>query len=493
MSTSAVIYFDDCINNDIIFNDKSVPSHIADELISKQIVDKIIFSTSENCLFSTKDDFNIHRRKESDIPDWKSILKNFPSDNYIKIYADTPFTDFSIISEMLEIHTKYAAEFTYSENLPEGLSPIIISSELIKTLPEQDGEKLDPLETLVKKNINQFDVELYYKGPDIRDKRISFRLKDPREEIIMNNIFSLQNKIPSYEEIHDIINQNPQVLYIAPSYYEIEITHDSKTDTICSIKNKKTILPEMDISTFENIISGADESGLPYTISLAGCGDPFCHSQFYKILNIALSSNILEQLIIETFAVQADENFISYLQDKNDSRIHVIAKVNGYDKETYSKIHTVDTFEKVYANIEKLNKYFGENSDQFYLEILKINETEEFLDKYYDHFENLKINIILQKQNIFLGKSEDRRYYDLSPVDRIPCWHLQRDFFILPNGSVAFCKQDINAEVSSGNINEKSVKRIFESKKDTFLKDYRKEFCKSPDCSSCDEWYTFNF
>jgi hypothetical protein len=55
------------------------------------------------------------------------------------------------------------------------------------------------------------------------------------------------------------------------------------------------------------------------------------------------------------------------------------------------------------------------------------------------------VPIILQKQNVYLGRVEDRRYSDLSPVERIPCWHLQRDLFILSDGTVGFCKQDVDA------------------------------------------------
>ena len=101
-------------------------------------------------------------------------------------------------------------------------------------------------------------------------------------------------------------------------------------------------------------------------------------------------------------------------------------------------------------------------AERVYIQIMKINETDEFgkendiksyLDKYYDFWEGEKIPIILQKQNIYFGRIPDRRYSDLSPVKRTPCWHLQRDLYILSDGTVSFCKQDIDGETSYGNVN----------------------------------------
>lgn len=493
MSSAALIYFDDSFLKENVFNNEKVAEKIAAVLLKDQLCEKVIYSVSESFEDTAPEGVLIYKRTGNDITDWKNIQKEFVFDNYIKIYSDSPFIDYSIVKEMSDIHIKYAAEYTYSENLPEGLAPVIISADLIKTLPDEAHEKLEPLEVMVKKNINQFDVELYYKGPDIRDKRISFRMKSKRDFRIMENIYNLENKIPVYESIRELIDNNPEVLYIAPSYYEIEITSDSDTDTICSVKDKKNTNAEMPQDVFSNIIDEAEEFEMSYTLSLGGHGDPLNHPQFYSIMDKALGSTLLERIIIETFGTRADDNFINYIESKNDDRIHIIFKLNGYNSDTFNRVQSGGDFDQIYSNLLKLKNHFGEYSDKLYLEILKINETEDFLDQYYDHFEKEKINIILQKQNVYLGESEDRRYYDLSPVDRIPCWHLQRDIFILSNGKIPFCKQDFNALNCSAEIGEKTIKKIWQERKEYFLDDYKGNRCKNPDCSVCDEWYTFNF
>jgi hypothetical protein len=99
----------------------------------------------------------------------------------------------------------------------------------------------------------------------------------------------------------------------------------------------------------------------------------------------------------------------------------------------------------------------------------------------------------LQKQNTYLGRIEDRRYSDLSPLDRIPCWHLQRDLYILSDGRVAFCKQDFEGKTAQGSIGEENVLSLYNKGLADFINDYRKKYASKPDCTACDEWYTFNF
>ena len=123
---------------------------------------------------------------------------------------------------------------------------------------------------------------------------------------------------------------------------------------------------------------------------------------------------------------------------------------------------------------------------------MKIRETEPFTDRYYDAWEKENLPIIFQKQNCYLGLVTDRRYSDLTPIERTPCWHLQRDLFILSDGTVTFCKQDIDGRYYKGDAAREPLKALWEGKKDSFVRNYRNTLAESPRCADCDEWYTFN-
>ena len=209
-------------------------------------------------------------------------------------------------------------------------------------------------------------------------------------------------------------------------------------------------------------------------------------------MDISLQQASIKNIILETNGIYADSNFKNFLLANQDSRIKIIFNINGMDHDTYIALHKEDYFQKVYTNITSIKEALEDNNNSIYIQIMKINETETFLDKYYDFWENYKIPIILQKQNTFLNRIEDRRYSDLSPIDRTPCWHLQRDISILSDGSVIFCKQDIDGDYAKGNVQKESLYDIWMDSKNFFIDNYKGRYPPNPDCKSCDEWYTFN-
>jgi spiro-SPASM protein len=470
-----------------------IPDRITSVFKNNALISNIHYSIPESYAGRLQKEINCHvRTGDDDVEFWKDLFVKTNAESLIKIFADSPFIDPSIINEMIKIHTENIAEYTFSENLPPGLTCDCISSEMISSIPAFDKKTL-PLSTVVKSHINQFDVELYYKDPDIRNKRLSFRSSNLRDKKIMGNIHHSIGEIPSYSEIKNIIESNPEVLFIGPSYIEIELT--GRANHTCIFSYRHSIAkehPDMDVNLVKKIISGMQTFGCPYSVCLGGSGDPLLHPNFYEVLDIFANEFLIENIIVETDGLFPDSNYKQYLHKSINNRIKTIINMNGYDQETYALIHTVDSFKQVFDNVMSL-KELNDQHEQIYLQIMKIRETEPFLDKYYDFWENYKIPIILQKQNTYLGKIKDRRYSDLSPLERTPCWHLQRDMYILSDGRVCFCKQDINAEYSRGCLTDELLQDIWEKGKGPFLNDYQKKYPACPDCLKCDEWYTFNF
>jgi spiro-SPASM protein len=217
----------------------------------------------------------------------------------------------------------------------------------------------------------------------------------------------------------------------------------------------------MDKTTYIKIIDGMRLFGLPYTLCFGGSGEPTDHPEFYTFMDIAVKEPLVEQLIIETNGIRADLNFRTYLEKPENNKIKVIINNNAVDTKSYTRFHKGDFYNQVFNNIILLSE-LNSSAERIYVQVMKINETDEFgnendtktyLDKFYDFWEGYKVPLILQKQNTYMGRIQDRRYSDLSPIKRVPCWHLQRDLYILSDGTVAFCKQDVDGENSYGNIN----------------------------------------
>ncbi|MCP4130657.1 MAG: spiro-SPASM protein [bacterium] len=489
------------------FGDIYLPERLSGLLLEIDIINSVHFSVPPSYtgkLLEDKQYANKYfiREKDDDVNFWKEVFSKTGAQHIAKIFIDSPFLDQSIIKEMAELHLKYLAEFTFSENLPAGIGCEIISKELVDAIPDIEEKSL-PLGQVVRSNINQFDIELYYKDPDIREKRLSFRSKEPRDKHIMEKIVQAENSFPAYSSLKDIIENNPALLYIGPSYLEIELTGSCDLDCIyCYRKNLQEPHGEMEPGLFKKIVENMRSFNLPYTIAFGGSGEPFMHSSFYEILNLAAAESLVEQVIIETNGLYIDSNYTTFIQKEQNSKIKTIININGLNNETYTALHGADFFEKVCNNILSLkavdapresSAHDSAAETRFYIQIMKINETEPFLDKYYDFWEKHTIPVILQKQNTFLGLIEDRRYSDLTPLERGPCWHLQRDMYITAGGAVSFCKQDVDSLRTQGNINAQTIEEIWAKKQEFFIKDFNSEYSISPDCKNCDEWYTFNF
>ncbi len=428
------------------------------------------------------------RSGHDDVAFWKELFARTGSDHICKIHADSPFLDPAIIGEMVDLHLTYLAEFTYSENLPSGFSCEIVAKELITAIPELKEQTL-PLAQVIKSNLNQFNIEIYYKDPDIREKRISFRSGNRRDAIIMERIYHLGSSAPSYESLKAIIEEHPDVLYVGPSYLEIELTGRCDLECLFCYRNSlKQHHGDMEKNNVALLLEQMKAFGLPYTICFGGSGEPLMHRNIYEILSMAAEDPLVESIIVETNGIYADANYRTHCGSAGE-KIKTIVNINGHTPETYKKVHGNDFFDLVHQNILGLTETAA---GRLYIQIMKINETEPFLDSYYDYWEKLKIPIILQKQNTYLGMITDRRYSDLSPLDRIPCWHLQRDLYVCADGTVTFCKEDVDGNCAQGTIGSATLVEIWENKKQAFISDYRRRYPAAPDCNSCDEWYTFN-
>ncbi len=491
MKNDILLFLDTAISDsDLTFPDFYIPDFLNVKL--KSGFEHIYYSIPESYSGRVKELGQVFIRIGiDDIIFWKDIFIKTGSDNIIKIFLDSPFIDPDIINEMLEQHLEYLAEFSYSENLPSGLSCEIISRELIESIPEPEKQTLQ-LSKVIRNNINQFDIELYYKDPDIRDKRISFRSGNRRDKMIMERLYNLSGSVPHYGELKDIFNASPEILYIGPSYIEIELTGRCDLDCIFCFRNTfKTEHDDIDEAVFRKILSDMREFNLPYNICLGGSGEPLLHSNFYLFMELISKESLVSEVLIETNGLYADMNFVTFINDMKNPLIKVIINVNGIDSESYTALHGKDLYSRVFENIKML-KDGMKDKDNLFLQIMKINETEPLLDKYYDIWEQHKVTIILQKQNMFLKRIEDRRYSDLSPIERIPCWHLQRDLYILSDGTITYCREDVDGIFSTGNVKEESIKLQWEKRKKMFADNYKGNLAHAPDCGECDEWYTFN-
>ena len=189
MKSDILIYIESArTDEELTFDGSFVPASLAELSAAIGNAGAVYYSIPPSYAGSLAGGTNSLVRSGHDGVDfWKETFDRTGSEHICKIRAESPFLDASVIGAMIDTHLTYLAEFTFSENLPAGFSCEIVSRELIDAIPEF-SEKTLPLSQVIKANINHFDVEVFYREPDIRDKRISFLTTSRRDRRIMEAI-----------------------------------------------------------------------------------------------------------------------------------------------------------------------------------------------------------------------------------------------------------------------------------------------------------------
>ena len=120
-----------------------------------------------------------------------------------------------------------------------------------------------------------------------------------------------------------------------------------------------------------------------------------------------------------------------------------------------------------------------------------MKETEEDLEDFFRHWQAKTDNVIIQKYDHFSGRLPERKVTDLSPLKRLACWHMKRDFHILLNGDVPLCREDISSEHLLGNIFKDPIAGIWNNGEAYYRDHLQGDYPEI--CKKCDEYYTYNF
>ena len=171
----------------------------------------------------------------------------------------------------------------------------------------------------------------------------------------------------------------------------------------------------------------------------------------------------------------------------------------------YAKIHNCNEaeFEKPLLAVQVLEKHF---ESHVYPQFMRMKTNEIQLESFYRFWKEKespsKGELIIQKYNSICGSLPELKSADLSPVNRLPCWHLRRDMTILCDGTVPFCFQLNYAGFAQnvGNILSDGIEKVWgmfgnvlQTHIETCCSEIKRQSSADNKCGICDEFYTFNF
>jgi len=451
---------------------------------------KKYFPQSQN-IFS-KDELGFLKNLTEYLPPSQSGDSDIDEVFFVYCTGIYPLLDLELTKELLLRHKQYLSQYSYSENLPTGIVPYFLSREFVLSLPPEMGTSAH--EYLLK-NINNYDVEIFYSPPDLRQFRLDFSLSDARSSMVSELILKLNSRV-AYTEIFSLLEKSPDIFRCAPSYLEIEIFRGCELK--CSFCPRQFISNDSDGQYLQKeflnkIISDFTINfPVPFTVCFGGMGEPLLHPDFISLADLVLGCGQVKELIVESALYPDIERileFVKKLPAEKKKKLSFIVNLSALDERQYSRIYGKNLFHDILKNIDRLVQVL--HMGNLHVQIIKLKEVENQIEDYFNFFEEKKINVILQKYNRYAELMPEKRVSDLTPIKREFCWHLARDLYIKSDGKAAICRQDFQNSI--GDLNNQGMKEIWERGLESFSNSLKGNHSttKAP-CLKCDEWYTFN-
>jgi len=433
---------------------------------------------------------------------FSQILEKYSDyENYLFADLSSPFLEVTLGIEMVERNNEEISHYTYGEHYPKGIAPEVLSLEALKILHKVASGNNKPLDNeaifdLMGIDINSYDVEIVVSAEDFRRYRLDFRaIKLENRRLIEK--FAQQFKADisslSYEELTQLILENPNLLRTVPGFVEIDLSENCNLSCSYCPREAMGLKGEdnsvfMDMPHILQLGNQLQELSPDAVVSFSPFSEPLLHPQIKEIVTAFVDRGF--KVIIETNGSLLTSELIKFFSDFDFEKLVVIVSLDHLNQKEYLEYKGSDYFEQVIDSIKELLALKNRNS---FIQILNMEGLSDKLDEFYEFWHDYRDNILPIKYNDFAGKLPSKNGADLSPLTRHSCWHLQRDIQIRLDGSVGHCKQDLFLDKRAGNVFDEGLAKVWNKLGDFYddhVVDSTKEFAP---CKDCDEWYTYNF
>lgn len=431
------------------------------------------------------------------------------ADTAVFAWADCPFLNDRLTEELIRTHGDSMAEYTFADGYPYGLAPEVIdggAAAIVAQLAQGKGlpASRDALMSIMKGDINSFEVETVLSGTDFRQLRLSLHLAgDEGARIACGRLAPLLSGGEDAEAVARVAAGSPGVLRTVPYCVDVQVCPRSRREPLYSPSRGGVDFSgfrDMELGDFERLMDGVAALNPGAAVSPSLFGEPLLRPDFPKVAEAVLSRGL--RLVVETDGVDvtgglADE--IAALPNARDS-VDWIVQLDAATEGTYSAVHggSAEEFRAAVAAVGILSERFP---SRVYPQMVRMNANEAELEKFFRFWRDGGSpslgKVIIRKLDTLCGLLPDERPADLSPLVRFPCWHQRRDMAVLADGSVPLCRSAVRSPLL-GNALADGVAAVWEAGAPVFAEhaaatsggDFRG---MNGGCGGCDEFYTFSF
>jgi spiro-SPASM protein len=414
-------------------------------------------------------------------------------DHIYYFFADCPFLDLGLAERMFADHVKYFADYTFADGYPYGLAVEIIKTSILEPLlglaKDTDALNRETVFTVLQKDINAFDLETEIAPVDMRQLRISLTADTRRNFRLCREVAAAGGG--DEKTIMDVIARQPSILRTLPAYFSLQIV--AGCPQACSYcpypvfgGDVLATKEELNLADGERIVGQIKDFCGDATLSVSLWGEPSGHSRIDELIRLALGTEGID-LVIETSGLGWDKAKLRSLAAGLKRPPFWIVSLDAWTGEEYGKLRGAGFREAVDTARLLLELFKG----RVYIQAVRLKENEASLEQFYREWKKETEELIIQKYDHFAGFLPDRKVADLSPLQRLPCWHVKRDLSILLDGTVPLCREDVTVSRPLGNILKEPLAAVWRKGEEIYREHLAGSY--SPPCRGCDEYYTFNF
>lgn len=226
-------------------------------------------------------------------------------------------------------------------------------------------------------------------------------------------------------------------------------------------------------------------------VVLGGFGDPLLHPRFAEVCATVRRAGVCGLAVVTPLLELSDANLGALLE----SRVDVVqVLLDGHSAETYRTVNRADAFDRVRANIDRIQAARRERlSPQPLLvpTITRCAATLHELDAFFDHWIRNVGTATIGGYSGYGGRMPPDPLLSMTPPIREPCRRLGSRLTLLADGSAVLCSEDVDGVQGVGDWTREPLSAIWTGRARRRALDAhaRLRFDGLAVCGSCGEWF----
>lgn len=220
----------------------------------------------------------------------------------------------------------------------------------------------------------------------------------------------------------------------------------------------------MSMKLYKKIIDEVASESPGTRVWLDFCGEAMAVGwKLYYMIDYAKKQG-LRNVCINTNGTLMKPEFADMLLDAGTDYISL--DCDGYSKEVYESVRAGGDRDTFYANAgyllqERARRGVGCTID---IKVIEMEQNKEEVGKIVQYWQERGAWTAIRRRSAWGGESPDRGDVDALQEGRIACGHLLGTCAVTWDGNVAGCAWDSDCKVSCGNVQEKSIRQIWQER-----------------------------